>query len=300
MSENSVNYFQKYIDHGLGHSRLSEESISLRSDLIRSKLEMIKSYLPTHLRTPESINTLSNELAEAAVIIQAFAIKTFGIYPSQKLRAKETMNIEFQGVHFSKGPSYHLNKYITTVNDYLSICRNKLEWLRRGNSSLSIALNIDGTELHVPDNIKLELIETITNLLIDIKSKEQEPTHGKRPKELNVLFNLVAHKLARFIQIEHFRYPAYYGRPTQTELLLISFTLMAAGYLPTPEEYEQQKRVKDYRTTVDKEYFNDTGRKRQQRNARFYTHNEALAIVTKTKMKSTKGFNARFFNWLWS
>jgi|GEM_PF-5005824 len=288
-------YFEKYIDQGLGHVNISEETVSFRKNLIRTKIEMIATRLPVELRTREFIEQLSTELAEVSVVIQAFGIRVFGVLPSKSLQAKETLHFKSQDTYY-KGP--HWNSYFAMLNDYISVCKSKLERLLSNKSSTLIQLKIDGVELTVPDEIQTALIESVTMLLEESKAKNKSTS--AKGKDMNIFFNLIAHKLARFIQIEYFKRPAYYGNPSQVELLIISFTLMAAGFLSTPEEYEIQKRVKDYRSTLNKELYEATGKKKPKRDVRFYTHNEILVISTKNSMKATKGFNVRILNWLWS
>lgn len=290
--------FKKFIDSGLQNCLISEETISVRKNLIRSKIDLISNRLPVELRSEESIDKLSTDLAEVSVIVQAFGIRTFGVFPNENLRAKETLQITHQETYHSEWNS--LSTYLARLGDQISVCKNKLGRLLKKDSSVPIQLRIDETALSIPDEIQLALIESVTRLLEEARTKNDTSLLKDKEKGINLLFNVVAHKIAKFVQIGYLKYPAYYGNPSQIELLIISFTLMAAGYISTPEEYQLQKRVKDYRTVLDKEHFETTGKKKQVRYTRYYTHNEVLIMTTKGTMKPKGRFNARILNWTWS
>ncbi len=298
MTESTINFFKKFIDNGLQHCSIADETISLRRDLIRNKINLISNRLPVELRAIEAIDQLSTELAEVSVIVQAFGIRTFGVLPNENLRAKETLPINHEESHHFEWNDR--STYLTMLSDYISVCRNKLGRLLNKDSTLPIQLRIDGAELAVPDEIQAALIESVTKLLEEAKAENSTSLSKDKQKGINLLFNVVAHKIARFVQTKYLKYPSYYGNPSQIELLIISFTLMAAGYISTPEEYEYQKRVKDYRTVLDREYFEVTGKKKQVRYTRYYTHNEVLLMTTKGTMKPKGRFNARILNWTWS
>ncbi len=298
MTRDVKSFFKKFIDCGLQHCSISKETISFRKDLIRKKIDLIFNRLPVELRSEETIEKLSTDLAEISVLVQGFGIRTFGVLPNESLRAKETRQITHQNnYHFDWN---NLNEYVTRLGDYISVCKNKLGRLIKNDSSTPIQLRIDGAELAVPDEIQTALIETVTRLLEEAKTRNSESLSKNKQKAINIFFNVVAHKIARFVQTEYLKYPAYYGNPSQTELLIISFTLMAAGYILTPEEYELKKKVKDYRKVWDKEHLEATGKKKQTTYIRYYSHNDVLVMATKGTMRAKGRFNARLVNWLWS
>lgn len=298
MTESTISFFKKFIDNGLQHCSITDETISLRRSLIRNKINLVLNRLPVELRTAEAIDQLSTELAEVSVIVQAFGIRTFGVLPNKSLRAKETLSIGHEeSQHFEWNDR---TTYLTMLSDYISVCRNKLGRLLKKDSTIPIQLRIDGTELAVPNEIQVALIESVTKLLEEAKAENSTSLSRDKQKGINLLFNVVAHKIARFVQTKYLRYPSYYGNPSQIELLIISFTLMAAGFISTPEEYERQKRVKDYRKVLDKEHLEATGKKAKLQYTRYYTHNEMLMRTTKCTMKPKGRFNARLLNWIWS
>ena len=292
MNEITRTYFKKYITHGLGHTNISSETVSFYKKIIRPKVETIASQLPICLQTAERLDQLTTDLAEASVIIQGFGIRSFGVVPNEDLWAKETR-------HLKKDEPYSVG-YSTPINDSITRFSAKLEQLTNDKSPSVIQIKVDGIELTVPTEIQSQLVRSLRTSLEDIKAKNKPSVSNRPGKELNIFFNLVGHKLARFIQLEYLQHPSYHGKMDRPELHIIAFTLMAAGFVSTPGEYELKKKVKDHRKVIDKNHLELTGMKRLIRKTRYYTHNEVLVMAAKGTMRPNGRFNARLLNWYWS
>ncbi|MBL7839376.1 MAG: hypothetical protein JNJ75_04485 [Cyclobacteriaceae bacterium] len=294
MNKITFEFFQKFVKYGTGNLSISKRSILIRKRLILSCLQIIEDRLPQVLQGESNLDQLSNELAEVAIVIQAFAIRNFGLTPNPEFLAKENKSLQFENPHMEYGvlSSFGVgtNNLSRVIAKCVSIRKKKFE---------SMHLQVDQVKLGIPSAIQSQLIDFIQKSLERLKREEGLKTALRKELSFSNFIHIVASNVSRYIQKAHLGYPSFNGKPSQNELMISSFVLMAAGYLPSPAEYEKRKTVKDYRNVLDREYLEATGQKRQVRKVRYQPHHIVLLDKVKALMKETKGFNIRLFNWMW-
>jgi hypothetical protein len=270
MTEGAKLYLSKFIKHGFNHLNFSEESIQLRQSLIMPEILKMKHKLPDKLNDEKLLKSFVRDLAEAAIAVQGFAVKTLKVTPYRDLLISDsdfvTQGGLFQNV---KPPQINWNPGDSRIDKSISILREKLrtkdlmpqpgsklkdrvEFLKNRNNALKIDLCIGSDQIFFPSSLGAEFISNLMRQLETYRIKKTKKADKDSKKFRNVLFQAVNVSISRYMQKSVLKLDKE-KIPTKAEFLVASLVLMAAGYLPSAEDYAKKPIIKANKKPSKKE-----------------------------------------------